>query len=98
MTVTPAIDAKVLVIHASSKKKDVGDCPVGKEKLAPDSGSPHSPIQCRSNRKCFGTHSSADTVGYGTVQQTSHSCASVDQASSSATPTVGPGTSRLYHG
>ncbi|GBM47044.1 hypothetical protein AVEN_68365-1 [Araneus ventricosus] len=25
-----------------------------------------------SNRKCFGTHSSADTVGYGTLQQTSH--------------------------
>ncbi|GBN44013.1 hypothetical protein AVEN_197596-1 [Araneus ventricosus] len=44
------------------------------------------------------THSSADTVGYGTVQQTSHSCASVDQASSSTTPTVGPGTSRLDHG
>ncbi|GBM10851.1 hypothetical protein AVEN_42112-1 [Araneus ventricosus] len=32
--------------------------------------------------KCFGTHSSADIVGYGTVQQMSHSCASVDQASS----------------
>ncbi|GBM26206.1 Transposable element Tc1 transposase [Araneus ventricosus] len=25
--VTPAVDAKVLVAHASSKKKDVGDCP-----------------------------------------------------------------------
>ncbi|GBM07224.1 hypothetical protein AVEN_25481-1 [Araneus ventricosus] len=52
----------------------------------------------RSKRKCFGTHSSADSVGYGTVQETSHSCASVDQASSSTTPTVGPGTSRLDHG
>ncbi|GBM18664.1 hypothetical protein AVEN_164780-1 [Araneus ventricosus] len=40
----------------------------------------------------------SDTVGYGTVQQTSHSCASVDQASSSTTPTVGPETSRLDHG
>ncbi|GBL87656.1 hypothetical protein AVEN_81289-1 [Araneus ventricosus] len=27
MTVTPAVDAKVLVVHASSKKKNVGDCP-----------------------------------------------------------------------
>ncbi|GBL69354.1 hypothetical protein AVEN_14215-1 [Araneus ventricosus] len=34
----------------------------------------------------------------GTVQQTSHSCVSVDQASSSTTLTVGPGTSRLDHG
>ncbi|GBO15963.1 hypothetical protein AVEN_31177-1 [Araneus ventricosus] len=25
--VTPAVDAKVLVVHASSKKKDIGDCP-----------------------------------------------------------------------
>ncbi|GBL81473.1 hypothetical protein AVEN_143739-1 [Araneus ventricosus] len=46
----------------------------------------------------FGTHSSADTVGYGTVQLTFHLCASVDQASSSTTPTVGPGTLRLDHG
>ncbi|GBM23081.1 hypothetical protein AVEN_67049-1 [Araneus ventricosus] len=58
----------------------------------------HTPIQCRSKRKCFGTHSSADTVGYGTVQQTSHSCASADQAASSTTPTMGTGTSRLDHG
>ncbi|GBL76930.1 hypothetical protein AVEN_12606-1 [Araneus ventricosus] len=98
MTVTPAVDAKVLVVHASSKKKDDGDCPAGKAKSAPDSGSADSPIQCRFKRKCFRTRSSEDTVGYGTVQQTSHSCASVDQASSSTTPTVGPGTSRLDHG
>nr|GBL80108.1 hypothetical protein AVEN_181091-1 [Araneus ventricosus] len=26
MTVTPAVDAKVLVVHASSKKRDIGDC------------------------------------------------------------------------
>ncbi|GBM35321.1 hypothetical protein AVEN_195828-1 [Araneus ventricosus] len=25
--VTPAVDAKVLVVYVSSKKKDVGDCP-----------------------------------------------------------------------
>ncbi|GBM79782.1 hypothetical protein AVEN_267078-1 [Araneus ventricosus] len=54
--------------------------------------------QYDAKRKCFGTHSSADTVGYGTVQQTSHSCASVDQASSSTTPREGLGTSRLDHG
>ncbi|GBM55538.1 hypothetical protein AVEN_16353-1 [Araneus ventricosus] len=71
---------------------------LGKAKSAPDSGPADSPIQCRSKRKCFGTHSSEDTVGYGTVQQTSHSCASDDQASSSTTPTVGPGTSRLDNG
>ncbi|GBM75786.1 hypothetical protein AVEN_77155-1 [Araneus ventricosus] len=46
----------------------------------------------------LGTHSSADTVGYGTVQQTSHSPASVDQAPSSTTLKVVPGTSRLDHG
>ncbi|GBL79299.1 hypothetical protein AVEN_92510-1 [Araneus ventricosus] len=43
-------------------------------------------------------YNAVDTVGYGTVQQTSHSCASVDQASSSTTPTVGLGTSKLDHG
>ncbi|GBN59505.1 hypothetical protein AVEN_61173-1 [Araneus ventricosus] len=51
-----------------------------------------------SKRKCFGTHCSADTVGYGTVYQTSHSCSFIDQVSSSTTFTVGPGTSRLDHG
>ncbi|GBM10228.1 Transposable element Tc1 transposase [Araneus ventricosus] len=91
MTVTPAVDAKVLTVHASSKKKDVGDCPAWLSKIsARQCGSADSPIQCRSKRKCFGAHSSADTVGYVSVQQTSHSCASVDQASSSTTPTVGP--------
>ncbi|GBN20627.1 hypothetical protein AVEN_229402-1 [Araneus ventricosus] len=78
--------------------KTLETIPLGKAKSAPGSGSADSPIQCRSKRKCFGTRSSADTVGYGTVQQTSHSCASVDQASSSTIPTVGPGTSRLDHG
>ncbi|GBL69833.1 hypothetical protein AVEN_184270-1, partial [Araneus ventricosus] len=77
------------------RKRTSETVPLGKAKSAPDSGSADSPIQCRSKRKCFGTHSSADTVGYGTVQQTSHSCASIDQESSSTTPTVGPGTSRL---
>ncbi|GBM98869.1 hypothetical protein AVEN_69058-1 [Araneus ventricosus] len=95
---TKAVDAKVLVVHASQRKRPSETVPLGKAKSAPDSGSADSPIQCRSKRKCFLTHSSVDTVGYGTVQQTSHSCASVDQASSSTTPTVGPGTSRLDHG
>ncbi|GBM84290.1 hypothetical protein AVEN_59606-1 [Araneus ventricosus] len=71
---------------------------LGKANSTSDSGSADSPLQCRPKRKSFGTHSSADIVGYGTVQQTSHSCASVDQASSSSTPTMGPGTSRLDHG
>ncbi|GBO06127.1 hypothetical protein AVEN_35207-1 [Araneus ventricosus] len=78
--------------------KEKGRPRLPKAKSAPDSGSADSPIQCRSKRKCFGTHSSADAVGYGTVQQTSHSCAPVDQASSSTTPTLSPGTSRLDHG
>ncbi|GBM02823.1 hypothetical protein AVEN_52006-1 [Araneus ventricosus] len=70
-----------------------------KAKSVSDRGSADSPIQCSwSKRKCFGTHSSADTVGYGTVQQTSHSYAFVDQASLSTTPKVGPGTSNLDHG
>ncbi|GBM76679.1 hypothetical protein AVEN_48801-1 [Araneus ventricosus] len=69
-----------------------------KQNRRPDSGRADNPTQCLSKSKCFGTHSSADTVGYGNVQQTSHSCASVDQASSSTTPTAGPGTSRLDHG
>ncbi|GBM24088.1 hypothetical protein AVEN_38286-1 [Araneus ventricosus] len=83
MTVTPAVDAKVLVTPGYASSKTV---PLGKAKAAPDSGSADCPIQCRSKRKCFGTHSSADTV-----QQTSHSCASVDQTSSTSTPTVDPG-------
>ncbi|GBN19852.1 hypothetical protein AVEN_114560-1 [Araneus ventricosus] len=77
------------------EKRTSETVPFGKAKSAPYSSSADSPVQCRSKRKCFGTHSSAETVGYGTVQQTSHSCASVDRASSSTTPTVGPGTSRL---
>ncbi|GBM53728.1 hypothetical protein AVEN_159535-1 [Araneus ventricosus] len=92
----------------SSRRQSVGHQRIIKEKgrrrlsclakLAPDSGSADSKIQCRSKRKCLGTHNSVDTVGYGTVQQTSHSCASVDQASSPTMPTVGPGTLRLDHG
>ncbi|GFU16273.1 hypothetical protein TNCV_4422271 [Trichonephila clavipes] len=46
---------------------------------------------------CFRTHIIADTVGYRSAQQTSHSWVSVDQALSSTTPIVGPGTSRLNH-
>ncbi|GFW39327.1 transposase domain containing protein [Trichonephila clavipes] len=45
----------------------------------------------------IGAHCSADTVGYGTTQQTSHSCAFADQASSTTQPALGPGTSRLVH-
>lgn len=67
-------------------------------KLVPDSGSADSLIQCSSKCKCFRTYSSADTVGYGAAQQMAYSCTSVDQASLSTTPTVGPGTLRLYHG
>ncbi|GBN67384.1 hypothetical protein AVEN_206034-1 [Araneus ventricosus] len=98
MAVTPAVDAKVVVSTRHQRKRTSETVPFSKAKSAPDSGSTDSPIQCRSKRKCFGTHSSADSVGYGTVQQTFHSCASVDQAPSSTTPTVGPGTSRLDHG
>ncbi|GBM79137.1 hypothetical protein AVEN_256252-1 [Araneus ventricosus] len=76
------------------RKRTSETVPLGKVKSAPDTGSADSPIQCRSR---FGTHSSADTVGYGALQQMSHLCASVDQASSSTTPTVSPGTSRLDH-
>ncbi|GBN53057.1 hypothetical protein AVEN_70673-1 [Araneus ventricosus] len=98
MTVTPAVDAKVLVVHRHQRKRTSETVPLVKEKSVLDSGSADSPIQCRSKRKCFGTHSLAETVGYGTVQQTSHSCTSVDEASSSTTPTMVPGTSRLDHG
>ncbi|GBO13439.1 hypothetical protein AVEN_61834-1, partial [Araneus ventricosus] len=76
------------------KKKTSETVSLSKEKSAPDSGLVESPIQCRSRRKSLGTHNSADTVRYGTAQQTFNSCASVDQASSSTTPRVGPGTSR----
>ncbi|GBO44452.1 hypothetical protein AVEN_115964-1 [Araneus ventricosus] len=55
------------------RKRTLETAPLGKAKSAPDSGSADSPIQWRSKRKCFGTHSSADTVGYGTVQQVFHS-------------------------
>ncbi|GFY21967.1 uncharacterized protein TNCV_3296111 [Trichonephila clavipes] len=43
----------------------------------------------------LGTHCSANTIEYGSGQQTSHSCTSVDQASLSA---MGPETSKLDHG
>ncbi|GBN02181.1 Transposable element Tc1 transposase [Araneus ventricosus] len=85
--------------HTRHERKRTSETvPLGKANSAPDSGSADSPIQCRFKRKCFGTHSSGYTVGYGTVQQTPHSCASVDQAPSSITPTVGLGASRLDHG
>ncbi|GBL91029.1 hypothetical protein AVEN_184418-1 [Araneus ventricosus] len=84
----------------SSRRQGVGRPRVIKEKVCPrlsrlvkqnrrqTVAQLTAPLQCSSKRKCLGTHSSADTVVYGTVQQTSHSCASVDQASSSTTPTV----------
>ncbi|GBN47444.1 hypothetical protein AVEN_28665-1 [Araneus ventricosus] len=97
MTGASTVYAKVLVTRHQRKRTSEA-VPLGKAKSAADSGSADSPIQCRSQRKCFGTHSSTDTVGYGTVQQTFHTCASVEQASSSTTPTVDPGTSRLNHG
>ncbi|GBL97240.1 hypothetical protein AVEN_84945-1 [Araneus ventricosus] len=73
------------------EKRTSESAALGKAKSAPD-----SPIQCRFKRTCFETVQR--TLGYGAMQQTSHSCASVDQASSSTTPTVSPGTSRLDHG
>ncbi|GBM34426.1 hypothetical protein AVEN_226842-1 [Araneus ventricosus] len=92
MTVTPAVDAKVWWSSTRHQRKRTSETvPLGKVNSAPDSGSTDNPIQCRSKRKCFGTHISADTVGYGTVQLTSHSCASVDQESSSTTPIVARG-------
>ncbi|GBO33814.1 hypothetical protein AVEN_224182-1 [Araneus ventricosus] len=98
MMVTPAVDTKVLVSMCDQRNRTSETVPLGKAKSTSDSGSADSPIQCRSKHKCFGTHSSADTVGYGTVQPTSHLCAYLDQASSSTMPTIGPGTSRLDHG
>ncbi|GFX75909.1 uncharacterized protein TNCV_2238811 [Trichonephila clavipes] len=98
LTVKPVIDAKVLDVHAFSKRKFIGDCPFSIANSAQFSGSAHSPIQRGPKSKCFGTHNSADAVGYGTVKQTSHSWASVDQALLSTTPTVSPETSKLDHG
>ncbi|GBN44517.1 hypothetical protein AVEN_238582-1 [Araneus ventricosus] len=101
MTVTLAVDAYVLFVHASSKKKDIPMSfflDVQLSHLVKQNRRQTVAIQCRSKRKCFGTHSSEDTVGYATLQQTSHSCSFIDQAPSSTTPTVGPGASRLDHG
>lgn len=53
-------------------------------------------IQYRSKYNCFGVI--AKTVGYRTTQQTSHSHASFDQASSLTTPTLCSGPSWMDHG
>ncbi|GBL99441.1 hypothetical protein AVEN_68744-1 [Araneus ventricosus] len=98
MTVTPAIDPRCWSSTRHQRKRTSEIVPLGKAKSEPDIGSAHSPIHCISKLKRFGTYSSAETVGYGTVQQTSHSSASVDQASSSTSPSVGPGTSKLDNG
>ncbi|GFV04128.1 hypothetical protein TNCV_917491 [Trichonephila clavipes] len=62
MTVKPAVDFKLLDVPTSSKTKDERDYSLYKDKSAPDSESADSAIQCRSKRKCFGTHSSSYTM------------------------------------
>ncbi|GBN56885.1 hypothetical protein AVEN_236604-1 [Araneus ventricosus] len=89
MTASPAVDAKVSSTR-HQRKRTSETVPLGKAKSAQDSGSADSLIQCGSKRKCFGTHRSADIVGYGTVQQTSRSCASDEQASSPGNIETGP--------
>ncbi|GFY21194.1 hypothetical protein TNCV_3992381 [Trichonephila clavipes] len=58
----------------SSKKNDVGNCPIWIVRIAPGSGSADSPMQCKAKCQCFGTFISADTVAYGAGQhmQQSH--------------------------
>ncbi|XP_035220455.1 uncharacterized protein LOC118193468 [Stegodyphus dumicola] len=85
--VQPAVDAKVLDVHAPSEKKVVRDCPAWYSKIGARQWLIVNPIQCRSRCKCFGANGSRDTVGYGTAQQISHSCVSLDQATSSICPT-----------
>ncbi|GFX04688.1 uncharacterized protein TNCV_1912331 [Trichonephila clavipes] len=79
------------------QKRTSETVPLSKAKSMPDSESVDSPIRCKSKKKCLGTHISADIVAYGTVQQTSHSRVSVDQALLSIISTVDQGTSRLNH-
>ncbi|GFX03841.1 hypothetical protein TNCV_2114131 [Trichonephila clavipes] len=67
------VDVKLLDVHASSKKKDVGENPLSIAKMTGDTESSDSPIRCRSKCKCFGTHNAAGSVGRGTDQQLSHS-------------------------
>lgn len=47
-------------------------------KLAADTGSAGTPTQNRFQENYFRAYSSADTIGYETSQQTSHSCVSID--------------------
>ncbi|GBN32159.1 hypothetical protein AVEN_136397-1 [Araneus ventricosus] len=51
MTVTPAVDAKVLVVIKEKGRRRI-PCPLGKAKSAPDSFSADRPIQCRSKSTC----------------------------------------------
>ena len=46
MMMKPAVDTKALDVHASSKKKKVGECH-GEMKSAPDSGSADRQTQCK---------------------------------------------------
>lgn len=74
----------ILDTHVLSRKKDIRNF--------------HAQIQYRSKENCFRAHSSADSVRYETMQQTSHSYASVNKALSAITATLGARTLRLDHG
>ena len=71
MTVKLVLDIKALDVHAYQIKSTSEAILHGKVNLTPDNGSADSSIQRRSWQKCFRTHSSVDTVGYETAQQTS---------------------------
>ncbi|GFU95635.1 transposable element Tc1 transposase [Trichonephila clavipes] len=60
------------------RKRTLEIVQLSKAKLAPGSESVDCTKRCSSKYKCFGKHSSADTAGYGTAEQTSHSWTSVD--------------------
>lgn len=69
-----------------------------KAKSGTDTDLTHNPIQYRQKENCFRAHSSADTIGYETTQQTSHSCASADKALLPTTPTLSLGKLLMHHG
>lgn len=80
MTVKTAVDAMEFDVYALSRKKTSETVSIVEAKSATDRGLADSPLKCMSKNNCFGSRSSADSIGYGSTQKMSHICVSVDQA------------------
>ncbi|GFX67424.1 hypothetical protein TNCV_178281 [Trichonephila clavipes] len=87
MTGKPAVSAKLWGIKGKGRRRLSR---IVKQR-ALDNGSVHSQYNARPNTSVLEHTVKRAHFGYGTVQQTFHLCATIDQVSLSITSTMGPG-------